>query len=180
MAELTTRASAAISRYFKFRGGALEERPSTDSIGASSTSGAARPPVMLPAAVNLSARLPWDANPGRPRLQCGCSTDRPPGECPLPLVRRMRPCQSPRSTAANFRCPWRARSEPGPPRIGGGEAASRTARCDRSDVACRSMELTSGQVAVITGAGSGIGKALAQRLVAEGLRVVIADIDEAK
>jgi NAD(P)-dependent dehydrogenase (short-subunit alcohol dehydrogenase family)/alkanesulfonate monooxygenase SsuD/methylene tetrahydromethanopterin reductase-like flavin-dependent oxidoreductase (luciferase family) len=34
-----------------------------------------------------------------------------------------------------------------------------------------------GQVAVVTGAGSGIGQALAERFAAEGMKVVIADID---
>ena len=34
------------------------------------------------------------------------------------------------------------------------------------------------KVAVITGAGSGIGLALAQRLAKEGMKLVLADIDE--
>ncbi|MEY9940141.1 SDR family NAD(P)-dependent oxidoreductase [Streptacidiphilus sp. MAP5-3] len=41
------------------------------------------------------------------------------------------------------------------------------------------MELTPGQVAVVTGAASGIGLAMAQRFAAEGLRVVLADVEEA-
>lgn len=36
-----------------------------------------------------------------------------------------------------------------------------------------------GKVALVTGAGSGIGKALAQALVARGARVVLADVNEA-
>jgi NAD(P)-dependent dehydrogenase (short-subunit alcohol dehydrogenase family) len=36
-----------------------------------------------------------------------------------------------------------------------------------------------GKVAVVTGAGSGIGRALAQRLAAEGMRVALADVDPA-
>ncbi|HWS46395.1 MAG TPA: SDR family NAD(P)-dependent oxidoreductase [Acidimicrobiia bacterium] len=39
------------------------------------------------------------------------------------------------------------------------------------------MEQLHGKVAVVTGAGSGIGRALAARLVAEGMRVVAADIE---
>src|ERR1700677_4277805 len=36
-----------------------------------------------------------------------------------------------------------------------------------------------GKIAVITGAASGIGLAMAQRAVAQGMTVVLADIDEA-
>src|SRR5512138_192939 len=36
-----------------------------------------------------------------------------------------------------------------------------------------------GKVAVVTGAASGIGRALAERCVREGMKVVLADIDEA-
>lgn len=39
------------------------------------------------------------------------------------------------------------------------------------------MELHSGQVAVVTGAASGIGRAVAQALCTRGIRVVLADID---
>ena len=40
------------------------------------------------------------------------------------------------------------------------------------------MELLPGQVAVVTGAASGIGLAMAQRFAAEGLKVVLADVEE--
>ncbi|MEZ0088879.1 SDR family NAD(P)-dependent oxidoreductase [Streptacidiphilus sp. EB129] len=40
------------------------------------------------------------------------------------------------------------------------------------------MELTPGQVAVVTGAASGIGLAMAERFAAEGLKVVLADVEE--
>jgi NAD(P)-dependent dehydrogenase (short-subunit alcohol dehydrogenase family) len=42
------------------------------------------------------------------------------------------------------------------------------------------MEDLKGKVAVVTGAGSGIGKALAERFVAEGMNVVLAEIDEVR
>ena len=38
------------------------------------------------------------------------------------------------------------------------------------------MELLSGQVAVVTGAGSGLGLALAERFASAGLSVVVADV----
>ncbi len=41
------------------------------------------------------------------------------------------------------------------------------------------MELEAGKVAVVTGAASGIGLALAERFATAGLQVVLADVDEA-
>ena len=41
------------------------------------------------------------------------------------------------------------------------------------------MKEFKGKVAVITGAASGIGRGLAERCCAEGMNVVLADIDEA-
>jgi NAD(P)-dependent dehydrogenase (short-subunit alcohol dehydrogenase family) len=41
------------------------------------------------------------------------------------------------------------------------------------------MEHLEGRVAVVTGAASGIGRALAERLVAEGMQVVAADVEQA-
>src|SRR5262245_717589 len=38
------------------------------------------------------------------------------------------------------------------------------------------MELTAGNVAVVTGAGSGIGRALAERFARSGLNLVLADV----
>jgi NAD(P)-dependent dehydrogenase (short-subunit alcohol dehydrogenase family) len=41
------------------------------------------------------------------------------------------------------------------------------------------MELSAGKVAVVTGAGSGIGRALAERFARSGLNVVLADVEAA-
>lgn len=40
------------------------------------------------------------------------------------------------------------------------------------------MELTAGKVAVVTGAASGIGLALAERFAHAGLDVVLADVEQ--
>lgn len=42
------------------------------------------------------------------------------------------------------------------------------------------MQELRGKVAVVTGAGSGIGRALAERFAAEGMQVVLADVDEVR
>jgi NAD(P)-dependent dehydrogenase (short-subunit alcohol dehydrogenase family) len=42
------------------------------------------------------------------------------------------------------------------------------------------MDTLAGKVAVVTGAGSGIGRALAERFAAERMNVVLADVDDAK
>lgn len=42
------------------------------------------------------------------------------------------------------------------------------------------MENLAGKVAVVTGAGSGIGKALSRAFVAEGMKVVLAELDEVR
>ena len=41
------------------------------------------------------------------------------------------------------------------------------------------MQLEAGKVAVVTGAASGIGLALAERFATAGMHVVLADVDEA-
>ena len=41
-----------------------------------------------------------------------------------------------------------------------------------------SMQDLGGKVAVVTGGGGGIGRALGERFLAEGMKVVLADIDE--
>jgi NAD(P)-dependent dehydrogenase (short-subunit alcohol dehydrogenase family) len=41
------------------------------------------------------------------------------------------------------------------------------------------MDNLAGKVAVVTGGASGIGRALAERFAAEGMRLVLADVEEA-
>ena len=41
------------------------------------------------------------------------------------------------------------------------------------------MKDLAGEVAVMTGAGSGIGRAMAERFAAEGMKVVLADVERA-
>ena len=40
------------------------------------------------------------------------------------------------------------------------------------------MEELAGKVAVVTGAASGIGRALADQFVADGMKVVLADVEQ--
>jgi NAD(P)-dependent dehydrogenase (short-subunit alcohol dehydrogenase family) len=42
------------------------------------------------------------------------------------------------------------------------------------------MQELQGKVAVVTGAGSGIGRAMAERFAAEGMKVVLGDVDEVR
>src|SRR4029450_11667722 len=52
-------------------------------------------------------------------------------------------------------------------------------RCDKSTSGEAQMDRLAGKVAVITGAGSGIGRASAKLFVAEGAKVVVAESDAA-
>ena len=96
--------------------------------------------------------------PSRPRASPASSTSTRSTSCAAP-----RPCRpTPRS----------------PSRRSSGSSTGRWRR--PSSPACRTPRPLATRIALVTGGGSGIGKAIAHRLAAEGACVVVADIDGGK